>query len=428
MAINGVGSYGGYYSYQASINNIRLAQALAKNPRYSQSAVSSNSSLNSSLKSSVNFVKDYNSSMTDLMKASNELRSVNSSGAMTKLGVSSTDTDVATATAKYGIRNKSEMTLEVAQLAQSQTNVSDGIKSAQMATSDMDFTIGSGSNSVNVKVTAANGDGTTKTNVQMLKEAARQINDSNVNVRATVTQKDGVATLSLAGKNTGVSSGFTVSGTMGAAAGAEKVQNEALNAQYSVTTNGKKINYSSESNNISMDLGRISVNLKNTGETTIRADVDNDKIVSAVGDMVKSYNSSLKLLNDNYDRGSGVDRQLRNMLSNIGAEQSLSKLGISTKKDGTLEFDSSVLAKNLKEQPSLTKQLISGTGGLANTLYNKASSGMSIQSGSLIDGDLATEQQYAMSSPVNLFSMYSRSGAYNLNNYAAVGMMMNYLI
>ncbi len=426
MAINGIGSYGSYYSYQASINNMRLAQALAKNPRYSQSAVSSNSALDSSLKSSVNFVKEYNSSMSDLMKASNELRSVNSSGAMTQLGVTSSDADVATATARYGIRNKSEMTLDVAQLAQSQTNVSDGIKSAQMATSDMDFTIGSGSNSVNVKVTAANGDGTTKTNVQMLKAAAQQINDSNVGVRATVTQKDGVATLSLAGKNTGASNSFTVSGEMGAAAGAENVQNEAMNAQYSVTTNGKTVNYSSESNNVSMDLGRISVNLKNTGETTIRADVDNDKIVSAVGDMVKAYNSSLKLLNDNYDRGTGVDRQLRNMLSNLGSEQSMAKLGITTKKDGTLELDSSVLRKNLEKEPSLTKQLLSGTGGLANTLYNKASSGIGIQSGSLIDGDLsASTQQY---SSFNMFSAYSKSGVYSLNNYAAVGMMMNYLI
>ena len=73
MAINGINSYGmGYYNYQASINNMRLTQALANNSRLTRSAFSSASSGNNSLKSSVNFIKDYSSSRSEERRVGKE--------------------------------------------------------------------------------------------------------------------------------------------------------------------------------------------------------------------------------------------------------------------------------------------------------------------------------------------------------------------
>ena len=433
MAINGVNSYMGYYNYQASINNFRLSQALANNQRFTQamssvSGSSSNSYRNTSLTSSMAFVKNYSSSMSDLMGSANTLRSANQSGVMNDYVVSSSDASVAKATAKLTVRNAQQMDFDVQQLAAAQVNVSEGVKASDKASSDMDFTVGNALNSVNVKVSAVNSDGSAKTNADMLKEAADQINRGTSNVKASVVQKDGVASLQLEGKYTGAANSFEVTGNLGAAAGADTVKTEAANSKYSVTVGGKTTQHESYSNDVYADSYRIGVELKGVGKTTIKADVDSDKIATALSDLVGSYNSSLKLLNDNYDRGTGVDKQLRNLVAGLGSEQSLKQLGITVNKDATLSFDKDAFAKNMKENPSLTRSLISGPGGIADRAFSKGSTGMNVSSSSLINGDLASAQEESITNPMNAFSSYSRSGAYAMNNYAAVGMMLNYLI
>lgn len=433
MAIGGINNGMGYYNYQASVNNMRLAQALSRNNRYMQavsgvSSVPSVSSRRTSMASSLNFVKSYNSSMSDLMNAANKLKDSNQNGVMNQLGVTSSDTSIATADAKFPVKNKQAVELDVQQIAQAQVNVSDGVKASAKADTDMDFTVKGVNGSVDVKVSALDSKGIAKSNAQMLKEAAEQINKSDSDVKASVVQKDGVASLQIEGKTTGASNTFEVSGQLGAAAGAENVKTEAANAKYSVTKNGETTNHESYTNDVSLDYTRIGVKLKGVGKTTIKADVDTDKVASAVGDLVKSYNSSLKLLNDNYDRGTGVDRQLRNLVAGLGSEKSLEKLGITVNKDATLSFDKSVFAENMKKDPSLTKSLVSGVSGIAEKAYSKASAGMNISSSSLLNGDIANATSNSATNPYNVFGMYSRSGAYNMSNYYAVGMMMNYLI
>ena len=187
MAINGLNSYMGYYNYQASMNNFRLTQALSNNQRFMQavtpvSRVSSNSGRSTSLTSSMAFVKNYSSSMTDLMNSANALKSSNQKGAMGDLVVSSSDSKVATATEKLTVRNIQSMDIDVQQLASAQVNVSEGVKASEKASSDMNFTVGNAASSVNVQVSALNSDGSSKTNAQMLKEAADQINRGSSNV------------------------------------------------------------------------------------------------------------------------------------------------------------------------------------------------------------------------------------------------------
>lgn len=429
MAINGIHSYGmGYYNYQSSINNIRLTQALARNPKFAQSAVSKVSPVGGSLKDSVHFMKKYNSAMSELMSASNSLRDVNRNGAMKDLEVTSSNENVASAKERFQMRDVKEMTLNVSRLAKAQVNKSAGVKGSERAADDMNFTVGNGTKSVSVNVSALKEDGTSKTNLQMLREAASQINKSSVNVRASVVEKDGMASLELTGTRTGTANRFQVNGELGAAKGADKTETEAENAVYSVTMNGRTSEFESHSNEVTIDSTRVGVTLKGVGETTIRSDVDADKVVSAVDDLVKAYNASLKLLNDNYDRGTGVDKQLRNLVAGLGSEQSLEKLGITVNKDATLKFDGEVLKKSLREEPSLTKELISGTSGIANKAFNKATAGMNVSSGTLINRDIESAQSEMMGSPLYAFNLYSKGGAYAMNNYYAAGMMMNYLV
>jgi len=433
MAINGLNSYMGYYNYQASMNNFRLTQALSNNQRFMQavtpvSRVSSNSGRSTSLTSSMAFVKNYSSSMTDLMNSANALKSSNQKGAMGDLVVSSSDSKVATATEKLTVRNIQSMDIDVQQLASAQVNISEGVKASEKASSDMNFTVGNAASSVNVQVSALNSDGSSKTNAQMLKEAADQINRGSSNVKASVVQKDGVSSLQLEGRYSGEANTFSVNGQLGAAAGADAVKTEAANSRYSVTTGGKTTQHESYSNDLYMDSTRIGVELKGVGKATIKADVDPEKVASAVGDLVSSYNSSLKLLNDNYDRGTGVDRQLRNLVQGLGSEQSLNQLGITVNKDATLKFDKDTFMKNMDKNPSLTKSILSGPGGIADRAFNKGSAGLNMRSSTLIDGDLAGAQNEYITNPLNAFGSYSRSGAYAMNNYAAVGMMLNYLV
>lgn len=433
MAINRMNSNMGYYNYQASINNFRLTQALSSNQRFTQamgsaSRTSSNAYRNTSLTSSMTFVKNYSNSMSDLMSSANALKSSNRNGVMNDLAVTSSDSSIASASEKLPVRNKQSVDLDVQQLASAQVNVSEGVKASEKAASDMDFTVGNAASSMRVQVSALNSNGTAKTNAQMLSEAASQINRSSSNVKASVVQKDGVASLQLEGKYTGAANTFSVSGELGAAAGADAVKTEAANSKYSITSGGKTTQHESYSNNVSLDSTRIGVELKGIGKATIKADVDSEKVASALEDLVKSYNSSLKLLNDNYDRGTGVDKQLRNLVAGLGSEKSLEQLGITVNKDATLKFDKSVFAKNMKENPSLTQSIISGPGGIANTAFNKGTTGLNTRSSSLINGDLTNAENEYITNPYNSFGSFSRSGAYALNNYSAVGMMLNYLV
>lgn len=429
MAINGINSYGmGYYNYQSSINNMRLSQAISKNPKLQQyNGLFSSSAAKPAFNSSMNFVKQYTSSMSELLGAANNLKGTNASGVMNNRKVTSSKESVATVTEKFKTKDNKKISLNVTRLAQAQSNVSSSVKASDTAKNNMSFTVKSKNGFANVQVNNLTNDGKARTNKQMLEEAANKINMAKSGVQAKVVEKDGNVSLELTGEETGKINAFTVDGNFGDFSGLDKAKTEAGDAEYSVTENGKTQKYQSATNNVSVDFTRIGVTLKSVGETTIQTETDPEKIVSAVSDLVDAYNSSLKMLNDNYDRGTGVEKQLRNMVMGLGSDKSLEKLGITVNKDATLKLDTEELKKSLKEEPDLVRNLISGPGGIANTAYNKAINGINTRSSSLINGDMQSVQSEMMSNPINLYSTVSRSGAYTMSNYYAVGMMMNYL-
>ncbi len=430
--ISGIGSsYSNYYNYQNTINQIRLQQALAKNPNYQKQVVESAQSAYSAQykSSSLDFLQDYSSTMGDVLQSANSLKASNSTSVMNALTAVSSDADVASVSSLYKTTQAKDMTLEVTQLAAAQQNSSDGVKSSALAESDMAFTISGSNGSVDINISATKDDGTTKTNGQMLREAAAAINKSDAGVVASVTQEDGKAVLSLQSRSTGTDAAFEVTGQMGAAEGLQDVSVEAANAQYSVTSNGRTTDYTSQSNKVQMDYGRIEAELKDVGTTAVSMQADADKVVAAVSDLLEDYNQAVGFLQDNATHGRGTANQLQIFERSIGSAQSLAKLGISTDSEGQLVLDKEALTKALKEEPELTKDLLSGSGGLAETLYNRSVSAMNTNSASLISNDLQAIDQQQFSDPFQFTSMmYSRQGAYTMNNYAALGLMMNYLI
>lgn len=431
MAIGGIGGYGSYFNYQSTINNMRLQQALSKNPGYVQSVQpvkGVNTAGNTFQTDSMEFLRTYSSTMSDVMNSANALRGNNASGVFRDMQVTSSDAQVAEASARYKQRTEKAISLEVTQLAQAQSNVSDSVKSAEKASSDIDFTIQGKNGSTQVQVNTLREDGSTKTNREMLKEAADQINQGQSGVKASIVEKDGTAALQLTAKDTGKEAAFTVSGELGAAKGVDRTSTEAQNAQYSVKTGDVEKSYTSQSNKISIENGQIDVVLKQEGKADIRTAPDADKIASAVSDLLQSYNQAVKYLNGNQNHGSGVESQLKNMIRGLGSEETLKRLGISTSKDGSLVLDKEVMKKSLAEDPGLTKDLISGSYGIAQTAFNRASGAMRANSASLVNYDLQQMEQQDASDPIQFFNLYSRTGAYNMNNYNALGLMMNYLV
>lgn len=435
--INGIGSsYNNYYNYQNTISQLRLQQALAKNPKYQRQITEAAQNTYSAQykSSSMDFLRDYTSTMSDVMQSANSLKASNTAGVMNSLTAVSSETDVASVTnrysgyASYAARPAQNMTLEVSQVATAQQNRSDGVKSGALAEGDMAFTISGPKGNVDINISATKDSGATKTNGQMLREAAAAINKSDAGVIASVTQENGKAVLSLQSRSTGTDAAFEVSGQMGAAEGLQNISEEAVNAEYSVTTNGETKDYTSQSNSIQLDMGRIQADLKTTGTTDISVGPDTDKVVSAVSDLLKNYNKAVGFLQDNASHGRGTASQLQNFERSIGAAQSLKKLGITTDKEGQLVLDKEALTKALQEEPTLAKDLLSGRGGLAENLYNRSSSAMNTNSASLISNDLRAIDQDRFSDPFQFANMYSKHGAYTLNNYAALGLMMNYLV
>ena len=435
MAINGIGSsFNNMYSLQNNYNNYRLQMALAKsglsNTNRTTAGTGTSTGTSAAANGSVDFLKRYNTVMADLLSSANALMGANTSGVMNDLSVSSSDTDVAQASIQYRTRTMTakDMQVDVRQLAQAQQNTGNEVMGAQEAEGNMNFQIESAQGGViNVNVNSLYDDGTTKSNRQMLREAAQQINSAKGNVSAKVVENDGKVSLQITGKETGLQNAFTVSGEMGAAKGAEREAVSAQNALYNVTENGVTKSYASDTNSVSLDLGRIGLQLKDTGSVNISTAPDTKKLVSAVEKLAESYNSAIAFLGSNTGRGSGVERQLRSLLLGIAPEKSLDLLGITTNSDGTLKVNTETLTEKLNEEPGLARDIIGGANGMGARAYNKAQSAMGVNSVSLINNDLKTAEEENMTNEFNFMNMFARSGAYNMNNYYALGLMVNYL-
>lgn len=431
MAIGGIGGSNSYYNYQNSISQIRLQQALSKNTRYQQSvnAIKGTSAVTKGFQSdSIEFLRSYTSTMSDVMSSANALRSANTSGVMKDLSVSSSDTSVAAASKKYSLRQEKDISLEVTQTALAQQNTSAGVEANAKAAQDMNFTIDGQNGSAAIQVSRMNDDGTIKSNNDMLKEAAKQINAKDIGVTASTSSKDGMVSLKLSGSNTGTEATFSVSGDLGAAVGADKVSQGAQDAKYSVTTDNVTREYTSQSNSVTLETGKIGISLKGEGKTQISVAPDSEKIASAVSDLVNSYNKALTFLDKNQSHGTGVGSQIQALGKNLLSKESMDTLGISKNKDGTLSVDKEKLKESLTSNSKVTKDLINGSFGLAQTAFNRASSAMRTNSASLVNYDLQQIDEASVNDPINFMNMYSRNGAYNMNNYNALGLMMNYLV
>jgi len=435
--MNGISNYYGnynnfsnsYFNSTNALNQLKLQQALDKLDKKTSSS-SSNTATSSLSSNASTFLRNYDSAMSDLMSAANSLRDVNSSGVSNSLTVNSSDSDVLTASKNYTLRKPESFDVSVQQLAAAQQNVSTAVTSNAKATEDANFSIVTNKGTANINVSSVNEYGVQKTNRQLLNDVAKEINRQSVGVKASVeTTKDGKSVLKLTSKETGTDNSFIVNGEFAKNNGLSEATTAAQNAQYSVTdSNGFTEEFTSSSNNVSLDYGKASMTLKSVGDATVSVGVDNKNIADAVENLVDKFNKALSVVSSNADRGSGVKNQLSQMLSGPAPEKSLKLIGITKNADGSLSLNKDTLLEKLDEDPELIKDIISGNHGLAQGAYRSAESGMSRSANALISRDLKQMQQETSTDALHLMSRFANSGAYNLSNYYTAGLLMNMLV
>ncbi|MEG0687511.1 MAG: flagellar filament capping protein FliD [Hungatella sp.] len=427
--ISPISNYNSIYGAQSALNQVKLNQVMKKhNLSAPVSPVPPVTSTDNAFADSISYLKDYSSTMTELMSSANSLRNANSANTTDALAVSSSDTSVVDASKHYGMKEGS-FQIEVEQLATKQLNESAALSSGAKATADVSLEIAGSTGTANIAISATNAQGAQKSNSQMMSETAKAINQANVGVKASVITKDGKSSLQIESTKTGTGSQLEVRGASADQLGLSTVTRAAQNASYTVTKDDVTQSYTSESNKVSLDYGRIDMTLKKEGSATLQVAPDPKKTVDAMEKLVNSYNKAVKLLSTNSDLGSGSLRRYQQLTGYVtGSDKTMHQMGLSFAKDGTLALDKEQLTENLKKDPKLTKDVISGSSGFAQRAFSSAQSSLNTSASSLIGNAIKQEEYTQMTDPINFMNSYSRNGAYNMMNYYASGMMFSSMV
>lgn len=450
MAINGISAYN--YQTQLALNRLRWSN-YQKTSATDSTASADKTSGTSTDKTTGNtyaytgvssFLTSYQKELLNLESAASRLDANSSKNVFTDYKAASTDESVATVKGNWRLNGDTDISLNVLSLAQAQKNVSDSHYSQEKVEEGADMNLkitGASGQSADIYVSSTNEDGSVKTYNQMYQDAAKAINaNSSLGVRATVSNEEGKVSLVLTAKNTGENAGFTVEGEEGAAAGIGSAALNAQDAVYTVTERGNTQTFSSSSNKITLDYGRIDAELKSTGETTVYTGVDEDDIVSAVRDLMDSYNSVTSMLSANSDRGTGVASHLESFKRGMADEKTLAAVGITFDKSGNMQLNEDELKEALRTDYEWTKNIIGGQYGMADKAASKADKALSDSVQSIVDKDLSETDKGGSgnssnslaasginSSSFQYFAAFARGGAFNLSNYYAVGMLFNTL-
>lgn len=320
----------------------------------------------------------FQSSMQSLSSASSYQALTATSGNSTVLGAS------AGITAKAGT-----YTVDVSHLAHSQVLAANGLASTQNSSSTGTLSIQVGSGTLQT-ITIDSSNNT-------LSGVAEAINAAGAGVTATIVN-DGSATpykLVLSANATGAANTIHVTNNLSAGELSTAVDSLAqvrAADDAALTVNGVAV--SSASNTVSSVISGVSLNLLTTGSSTVTVTADTAGAQTAVTNFVKAYNDINGMLNNlaGYNAktktggplmGDSTARslqvQIRAVLSQHlagigGSLTTLSQVGVSFQKDGTLGLDTAKLASATSSSFSDLPALFAVRGKSNNTLLSFVSS------------------------------------------------------
>lgn len=263
-------------------------------------------------------------------------------------------------------------TITINQIATAQQNLGTALSSAAvtgLAAGSYTFSLQTGGKTYTLSFTVNAGD----TNQTVLNNMAQAINASGAPVTAKVATDTvaGTSRLVLTANNTGTSNAFTltdVTGNAVAYTGANTVSVAASNASY--TLNG--VPYTSASNTIYLDTGKLGLNLLGTvTNATITVTPNTQAISNAINNFVTAYNNLVTFTAQNLQY---VNPQLLSSLKQSYSYQAanLAVIGITQNPDGTLAVNQTTLTNFLQNNLGLVETAFSGSNGLAVTAGLKA--------------------------------------------------------
>ena len=162
------------------------------------------------------------------------------------------------------------------------------------------------------------------------------------------------------------------------------------------------VDYTRSSNKIDDIIQGVTLNLANTGSSTITVTVNTSDIISKVQSLIDAYNNFDKFMDENasYDLenkqagpllGDSIARGAQNNIRDIFSSavagttdnnyQYLSQIGIQFNDDGTLEFDQTAFQNALNSHPDDVAALFTGDNGVATRLKNTLSTYTDTSSG-----------------------------------------------
>ncbi|MDE1547389.1 flagellar filament capping protein FliD [Dechloromonas agitata] len=294
----------------------------------------------------------------------------------------SADETVATATAKSGVA-ATKYTLTNITLASAEQ-----VRKTETA---LGIPSGTGSGTLSIKVGSGDSVDVSVNNGASLTDIAKAINSSKAGVTASVINDGTAKHLVITAKESGANNTISITGSTGwegfnfrpssASADTNSWVSQQAATSASVDVNGLTI--TSQSNTISDAVSGLSINLlkASSAGTTINVTQDNtSSITSALNAFVTAYNtaaSSMKSMGA-YNattkvagalQGDAVLRSAQAQVSRLvtakygtGDLQTLSDLGISLQKDGTLKLDSTKLNKAIENDFAAVSEMVSAVG------------------------------------------------------------------
>ncbi len=267
--------------------------------------------------------------------------------------VSSSETDVLTASGTGGAAMGS-FKLEVTSIAKAERDYSAGFSSSSQAglvgTGTLSIQVGTG-DAVDIDVTADD----------TLSTIAQKINSSGADVSAGMFYDGTSYRLQVTGKKTGTANAVTFSESSGLSLGlsAADAEKQAASDAVVVVDGLTELTVTSSTNTITGAVPGVTLNVVDTGTSTVTVDRDGDALNTKLDTFIKAYNDVMTTLNGEFAyvgvakgpsslNGDGsmlsLQASLRSMIATAvdnggSALSTLASIGVSTQRDGTLSLD-----------------------------------------------------------------------------------------
>ncbi|MCI8528046.1 MAG: hypothetical protein HFH82_02660 [Lachnospiraceae bacterium] len=168
-----------------------------------------------------------------------------------------------------------------------------------------------------------------------------------------------------------------------------------------------------------------------------------DDVLSAITDFANKYNNAVSFLESNSDRGIGVSNQLGSLKRAMTTNDALKRVGLGLDDYGKLTVDKDKVSEVIDKNYNALKDVVGGQFGIANRAGSRASSILDSSIDTVVGSSetsksaqqsskasalaAATGADSSMSDYFLSYANFAKSGAYNLSNFYAVGMLLNTL-